>query len=133
MIHSLRLMEGVENEVPTEDKLRGYGDDEEFLAIVAANVYISASKRDDQLRADHHGFKALAAPLNTSQGFLADSDNLAMLAKYYIDEADLYQKVALVTETEAKFNPFRELVFNGSKYRHAEIKPWYKGVLSPSR
>lgn len=133
LIHALRQMEGNLNAIPTEDKLRAYDDDEEFLAIVTTNVYISASKRNDQLRADHHGFKALAAPLNTSQGFLADADNLAMLAKYYIDEADLYQKVALVTETEAKFNPFRELVFNGARYRHPEIKTWYKGVLSPSR
>jgi hypothetical protein len=68
MIHSLRQMEGNQTGVPTKDKLRDYGDDEEFLAIVAVNVYISATKRDDQLRADHHGFKALAAPLNTSQG-----------------------------------------------------------------
>ena len=71
--------------------------------------------------------------MNTSQGFLADQDNLTLLAKYYLDEADLYQMVALVTETEAKFNPFRELVFNGATYRHPEIKSWYKGVLSPSR
>jgi hypothetical protein len=133
LVHTLRKLEGNENAIPTEDKLRGYDDDEEFLAIVTTNVYISATKRNDQLRADHHGFKALAAPLNTSQGFLADPDNLTMLVKYYIDEADLYQMVALVTEAEAKFNPFRELVFNGATYRHPEIKSWYKGVLSPSR
>ena len=40
MIHALRNMQGKTNHIPTDDS--GYDNDEEFLAIVATNVYISA-------------------------------------------------------------------------------------------
>jgi hypothetical protein len=132
MVHSVRRMGAHQMAWPTEGKLLAYGNIEEFLAIVAANVYLSARKQDDQLRADHSAYTPLKAPLNTTAGFLAEPENLEILLKYYLNEVELYQNLSQVSEAEAKFNPFRELVWNGAKYRHPEIKPYHRGQLAPS-
>ena len=42
LIDALRYMQGKSNAIPTEDSALGYDTEEEFLAIVAANVYMSA-------------------------------------------------------------------------------------------
>ena len=44
LVHALRHMQGLLNPHPTEDGMIGYLNEEEFLAIVATNVYISASR-----------------------------------------------------------------------------------------
>jgi hypothetical protein len=122
LVHGLRQMRGHLNKVPTEDQLRNYDDEEEFLAIVVGNIYISAKKNaqpNQKLRADHHGFKALAANLSTSAGFLTDPGNLRVLVKYYWWEVGLYQDLALV---DCTFNPIRELVINGPKYHRPDIQ-----------
>jgi Effector protein len=43
MVHALRQMQGRNNPVPTEGSVREYDNEEEFLAIVVTNVYMSAS------------------------------------------------------------------------------------------
>jgi hypothetical protein len=41
MVHALRMMQGQYNKVPTKNAF--YDDEEEFVAIVIANVYLSQS------------------------------------------------------------------------------------------
>src|SRR5262249_15888945 len=106
MIHALRSIQGVRNDVPTEDTVRDYDTEEEFLAIVATNVYISA-KGGLKLRADHHGHLPLKPPLDTSAGFLTDPNNLKLLKLYRLTWAPTF--LALANVLTAKFNPFREL------------------------
>jgi hypothetical protein len=105
MVHALRQMQGKSNPIPTEDTLRKYDNEEEFLAIVVSSVYMSAHNKT-QLRADHWGFKALDRALNTSAGFLTDAGNFKLM--------DIYKLVWqpsfwLLRTVPATFNPFREL------------------------
>ena len=109
MVHALRHMQGQSNAIPTEDSARGYDTEEEFLAIVVANVYMSA-KKCTQLRADHHGHKPLQPPLNTSAGFLTDSINLKLMNIYHLLWKPTF--LALSQVTGVTFNPFHELVAN---------------------
>jgi hypothetical protein len=122
-VHALRQMHGNQNMVPTENALRDYDYEEDFLAIVITNIYISAkvaAPDNIRLRASHHSYTALPAKLSTSEGFLSEPENLQMVVKHYLEEVVLYQDLALV---DCAFNPIRELVFNGPKYRHPEIGP----------
>jgi hypothetical protein len=132
MIHALRQMSGHDLGFPSEDQLRNYDNDEEFLVIVVTNVFISAfgSSFNTSLRADHHGHKPLTPPENTSKGFLGNDENLDTLMTYYNEEFLLYQYLALVPDSVAQFNPFRELVQNGAAYGHAEVQPFYQPVVN---
>ena len=115
MVHALRYMQGKSNAIPTEDSARGYDTEEEFLAIVVANVYMSA-KKCTQLRADHHGHRPLQPPLNNSAGFLTDSVNLKLMNIYYLIWKPIF--LALSQVTGISFNPFHELVTNWQLQRN---------------
>jgi hypothetical protein len=107
MVHALRNMQGKFNAIPTKNQF--YDSDEEFLAIVATNVYISA-KGGTQFRAHHHGHERLQSPLNTSSGFLTDQDNLDLMNIYRLSWDRIFLDLSIVVS--AKFNPFRELTNN---------------------
>jgi hypothetical protein len=101
MVHALRDMQGVTNPVPTT--LR-YKNEEEFLALVITNVYISKKKGNTLLRKDYIHYGALEPPRNTSDGFLKDDEHRKIL-NYY---STLWQPVfGLLGDVETPFNPFR--------------------------
>lgn len=106
LVHCLRRMQGQFNPVPTMNK--GYDNDEEFLAIVVTNVYISAQNRSAPLRTDHVSDVPLKAPLNTSAGFVKDPDNWGLLSYYSTRWGDVFW--ALERVSQAAFNPFREAI-----------------------
>jgi len=107
LVHAARYMRGLSNAIPTDDNsLFGYGNEEEFLAVVTTNVYLS-SKGGTQLRAHHAGHTALQPPLNTSAGFLTDKMNWKLLNIYRLTWMNEF--LALSYVVTAPFNPFREL------------------------
>ncbi|MCI0637699.1 MAG: M91 family zinc metallopeptidase [Gemmataceae bacterium] len=123
LVHGLRMMDGRLTKAATTGKLEDYDDEEEYLAIVVANIYLSAklgSQANNRLRADHHGFDPLLPPFNTSAGFLSEPENVAMLAKFYVGEYDLLQGLG---DIDVPFNPVRELIQNGAKYKQTSISP----------
>jgi hypothetical protein len=105
LVHVVRKMQGQSNPYPTKDP--GYTNDEEFLAVVTANVYIS-EKGSDQLRENHDGHWPLKPPLNTSKGFLANADNRHLMNIYHLIWRPTFSNLAKVIN--APFNPFRQLV-----------------------
>lgn len=105
LVHGLRKMQGKHNPYPTDAK--GYDNEEEFLAIVVTNVYMS-EKGSLQLRADHDGHWPLKPPLDTSTGFLADQNNLKILKIHHLVWRPTFLNLAAIAT--AKFNPFRQLV-----------------------
>jgi hypothetical protein len=105
MVHALRIMQGNRNCIPTEDEF--YDNDEKFLAIAVVNVYMS-SKGASSLRANYHGHERLRPPLTTSQGFLADQNNLNLMKIYSLIWPPTFADLALLRSPP--FNPFRELV-----------------------
>jgi hypothetical protein len=105
MVHALRMMQGQYNPVPTKNQF--YDDEEEFLAIVVANVYISQKDAAALLRGNHHDRDRLWPPLNTSAGFVADKENYNVLQNYQSKWLPTFTNLArLVTP---QFNPFREV------------------------
>jgi hypothetical protein len=101
-------MQGKYNRIPTGDRFYGYTDEEEFLAIIITNVYMSANGVDkDGLRGGRDGHYPLRAPLNTSKGFLTDKTNRKLMSIYRLVWADAFLAIAKV---DAEFNPFRELM-----------------------
>ena len=107
MVHALRDMQGKSNQIPTEGTARKYDNEEEFLAIVVTNVYMSANNKT-QLRADHSGHRQLQPPLNTSSGFLKDAYNYKLMNIYNLIWKPQFWLLSIVP-ISAKFNPFREL------------------------
>jgi hypothetical protein len=104
MVHALRIMQGKRNCVPTDDQF--YDNDEDFLAITVVNVYMS-SKGASLLRANHHGHDPLRPPRNTSKGFLAVPENLALMNIYNLSWQPTFADLSLLRSPP--FNPFREL------------------------
>jgi hypothetical protein len=114
MVHALREMQGLFNPWPTTGTIAGYKDEEEFLAVVIANVYLSAKGNPD-LRGDYMtAGKKLTPPNDTSAGFLADPAVAKILAIYNLFERMLFLNLSLTSK--AAFNPFRELLANPKKY-----------------
>jgi hypothetical protein len=105
MVHALRMMQGQYNPVPTANRF--YDDEEEFLAIVVTNVYISQKDGAALLRGEHRDHERLWPPLNTSAGFVANKDNKDVLQNYRSKWLPTFTNLAkLVTP---QFNPFREV------------------------
>lgn len=105
LVHALRIMQGLFNQVPTVNPR--YENEEEFLAIVAANVYISAKYNDNtHLVADHVSHDRLRPPLNTSKGFVDDRDNSRLLSEHLFAWRPVFASLAGLQTP--KFNPFRE-------------------------
>jgi hypothetical protein len=110
MVHALRMMQGKYNQIPAGKALSPisfYDDEEEFLAIVVTNVYISQKDAAAPLRGNHHAHDKLWPPLDTSAGFLTDKDNYATLQIYRLTWLPTFTKLAMLVTP--KFNPFREV------------------------
>ncbi len=102
MVHALRMMQGVFNPVPTTGR---YKNEEEFLALVIANVYISKKKGNKLLRPDYQlRYGPMKSPLNTSDGFLKDDENKRILEYYASAWQPIFGQLGAV---DTDFNPFR--------------------------
>jgi Effector protein len=103
LVHALRIMQGLRNPIPTGDIK--WMNEEEFLAVVITNVYMSAGG-SKQLRGGYGDYdQRLAAPEDTSSGFLT-KDNLELFDKLYPTEGSLFSDLGIMIV--ARFNPFRE-------------------------
>jgi len=99
MVHGLREMMGVLWCTP----LNGYDTFEEFVAIVAANVYISEKDNKELLRADHHGY----AQLKNSAKFSKSKENISLMRRIHNEQPEMVKQLAI--RVNAPFNPFRDL------------------------
>ena len=126
LVHALRSMQGEHNAIPvpsnpdlfmvTHDE---YDTEEEFLAIVVANVY-SSRNGGTQLRAGHRGHFALKPPLNTSAGFLQEPIHNKYMNIYRLTWKHTFYKLAVIPAT---FNPFAELSRNTARLGGAMTLP----------
>jgi hypothetical protein len=110
MVHALRMMQGRYNQIPAgraSTAISFYDDEEEFLAIVATNVYLSQKDAAAPLRGNHHDHDKLWPPLDTSAGFLTDKDNYNTLQIYRLTWLPTFTHLAMLVTP--KFNPFREV------------------------
>jgi nucleoid-associated protein YgaU len=110
MVHGLREMQGEFDQVPTATQDYLYDNDEEFVAIVTSNIYVSEKKGPNAvLRKDHHGNNPLPAAESTSDGFLLNNmENLFWIKFLYSQEMAYF--LSLAANVMAPFNPIREYV-----------------------
>jgi hypothetical protein len=105
MVHALRYMQGVSNPVPTTAR---YKNEEEFLAVVITNVYVSKKKGNTLLSPAYRKYGPLQAPLNTTAGFLEDTleekENKRILTFYSTHWQPVFGRLG---EVDTLFNPFR--------------------------
>jgi hypothetical protein len=110
MVHALRMMQGGYNQIPAgaaSSSISFYDDEEEFLAIVATNVYVSQKDAAAPLRGNHHSHEKLWPPLNTSAGFLTDRDNFNTLQIYRLTWLPTFANLSMLATPQS--NPFREV------------------------
>jgi hypothetical protein len=106
LVHSMREMQGEEQSIPTGLQDRGYDDDEEFIAVLLTNIYLSEKDPNAPLRKDHHGFQQLPDDESDSVGFLVNNaENLFWIKFLFAEEFDTF--TAIAANTMATFNPIR--------------------------
>jgi hypothetical protein len=119
LIHALRALRGQLECVPT--RVPGYGNEEEFFAILVTNIFMSECGKT-VLRGDHTRTGVLSGPLVTSEGFLGKGvtpsleqhQNRWLVNKLVCEDYDLCRNVADVTT--APFNPIREYLAHIGDY-----------------
>lgn len=121
LVHAVRMTQGAYNPVPTTGRNASYHNDEEFLAIVVTNVYISAKNPSRKLVANHFDYSALWDPLDKSKGFVDDAENHELLSHYMNDSRWPFLKDLAKLKT-IKFNPFYEFAKRPAKSA-AKAKP----------
>jgi len=121
MVHALRMMRGQLVCMPTWDK--GYDNEEEFFAVLVANIYMS-EKGKTRMRANHHGKDRLFENIDTSEKFLGHDpvsgpmwiqvENRRLVHKLICQNHALC--VHINGKSTAKFNPIREFMRNSQEY-----------------
>jgi hypothetical protein len=129
LIHALRENQGFFNPIPMPKT--DCQDQEEFLAITAENVYISAKcKCETGIRSYNYltideytsplaGSAAVSSPPPLSVVFLADHDYreaMKTLSFWPPVYGSTFGGIAWIQEAVAPYNPFREFTVNMAKY-----------------
>lgn len=103
LVHTFRIFQGLRNPIPTENIK--WMNEEEWLAVVITNVYMSAAG-STRLRGGYGDYdQKLEAPEDTSSGFLTN-ENLKLFDKLSPFWGPVFSDLAFVIV--ARFNPFRE-------------------------
>jgi Effector protein len=104
MVHATRQMRGILNPLPLGFL---YDTEEEFFAILLANIYASETGRPVDLRSDHHGFTHLTT--DTDAKFLPKKDMTDY--RYRLVDKLVHQEPRMVHELKrlrhTPFNPIR--------------------------
>ncbi|WP_315836565.1 hypothetical protein [Bradyrhizobium prioriisuperbiae] len=103
LVHASRAMRGVRDfdDPPAMDE--GYGDEEEFIAVVLSNIYL-AEKGSRQLRANHQAF----TPLLNPETFLNRGRHMRVLERFRSEQRDFFNRLRDIPATVAWWNPIRE-------------------------
>lgn len=101
MVHAARVMHGIKSAQPLK---HGYDTEEEFYAILVANIYASETGRGIDLREDHHQFDPLRA--NKNEAFLPAKDRgdyrFTLIDKMARQQPKFSQQLAAIS---TPFNP----------------------------
>jgi hypothetical protein len=113
LVHAIRTMRGITYFMPVDS---GYANEEEYLAVVIANIYISSKNAGARLRGDHN-VKALEDPehfIENVQG--VNLHPRALMERFHLNQADFYQRLAGISGIQ--FNPVRQydMEINPAKY-----------------
>jgi hypothetical protein len=127
LVHALRRVEGraTHNLTLTE----GYGDEEEYFAVLVQNTYASEKGVTVHRRGGPFGAEDSGLP-ETSETFLGKGqrrlspeqlENRQLVSKFVSEHPALCQSLA--TQVETAFNPVGEFVRNRAEYPHDHYLP----------
>jgi hypothetical protein len=105
MVHGLRRISGHMQDFRTRGQLEDYHLTEEFVAILATNIFISDStnRRKSGLRANHYSGTKLPADQENSYKFFSQGFNAFYLIERFCQENPVYTKA--LASVPARFNP----------------------------
>ena len=106
LVHAARTIHGWDSS--SEKVNKGYTNEEEYLAIVVSNVYLS-EKGKRNYRAGHDNRAVLPDP----EGFLNNAQNVNLsprdlIARFRMRQLEFYQDLADIPADRAAFNPIRQ-------------------------
>jgi hypothetical protein len=125
LIHGLRMNQGVENARPMPSSRAE--DEEEFLAITAGDIYMSADSHLDTGLRDYNyqGMFELKYPLTRSPVVQSPAPPLSVAILVDPDYREVLTRlahwppmfhIADIPEADAPFNPFREIKYRLARY-----------------
>jgi len=128
LVHTFRQTRGQQTFNPTRTK--GYGNEEEYFAILVQNIYAS-EKGMTLLRRDHKGWAAQQASLSTSEGFLGlnqrplsleQLENRLLVRKFTTECFALCKNIQM--RVRAAFNPIGAYLSNPTLYPYDPKLAW---------
>lgn len=118
LVHVFRNATGKWNTAsPLSYSMRHYDDNEEFIAVLCTNIYISdrSNKIKSGLRAGHRGYGAMAPADAMRFGLFASSKNAYTLMKKFCDDNPIFTKALSDRLADAEYNPIADY------YRYPKI------------
>src|SRR5262249_4712456 len=103
LVHAGRQMNGLRYRMPVSGD---YGNEEEDLAVVIANICLS-NKKLTEFRANPIGHAVLKNPDRFLDSRAADLDPRTLLERLYLNQRPLYDALAAISDKDAPFNPVR--------------------------
>jgi hypothetical protein len=103
LVHACREMNGCFYDMPVSGD---YDDEEEYLAVVIANIYLS-NKTQTVFRKNHHGHHILPNPDNFLDSTACNLTPRVLLERLRLNQGTLYNALAAIPEAKAPFNPVR--------------------------
>lgn len=119
LVHVFRGVSGKWNQPNLGFGLHRYTDNEEFIALVLSNIYISdrSNKIKSGLRSDHQGFHPLSTDFDDSFKFFSTSTfTFGLIERFCKDNPGLTRKLANDL-AKTKFNPLAAYYSNKEKAR----------------
>lgn len=104
MVHASRYMRGISKQKAVD---KGYDNEEEFYAVVLANIYVAEKGKYD-LRASHHGHRTLMNPL----AFLENTQRITptprvLMKQLYEQQSSFFKDLGAIPEPRTWWNPVR--------------------------
>jgi hypothetical protein len=103
LVHASRQMNGCFYDMPVSGD---YDDEEEYLAVVIANIYLS-NKTQTVFRKNHHGHHILPNPDDFLDSTACNLTPRVLLERLRLNQGTLYQALAAIPEASTPFNPVR--------------------------
>ncbi len=110
LIHAFRNVSQKWNQMPLGFGLHRYTDTEEFMAVMATNIYISdrSNKIKSGLRASHQGFQPLSGDFDEPFEFFSASTQVFDLVEKFCKDNPGFSKRVAVDVADAPFNPLAD-------------------------
>jgi len=116
LVHAMRNLGKDSRNIPLTGSMAGYQNEEEFFAVLVANIYTSESGRQPArwlvgsgnvrsgLRADHMGWSNLSDNQSTAVDFLMNPDNYRLVKKFCSQHTQIAPQIG---DASARFNPIK--------------------------